>query len=52
MILLDLMMPIMDGWEFAATTRSDPELSTIPIVVMSGLEKAEVTRHCSVRRAT
>jgi two-component system response regulator MprA len=32
----------MDGWEFVATTRSDPALSEIPIVVMSGLEKAEV----------
>jgi signal transduction histidine kinase len=42
LILLDLMMPIMDGWEFVATTRSDPSTAAIPIVVMSGLEKAEI----------
>jgi len=42
LVLLDLMMPTMDGWEFVATTRSDPALSAIPIVVMSGLEKAEI----------
>ncbi len=42
LVLLDLMMPIMDGWEFAATIRSEPELAAIPIVVMSGLEKPEV----------
>ena len=42
LVLLDLMMPIMDGWEFAATIRSEPDLAAIPIVVMSGLEKPEV----------
>jgi CheY-like chemotaxis protein len=34
-ILLDLMMPVMDGWEFSETLRADEELSTIPIVVVS-----------------
>jgi signal transduction histidine kinase/ActR/RegA family two-component response regulator len=41
-ILLDLMMPTMDGWEFAATVRADPALASIPIVVMSSLEKVDV----------
>ena len=27
---------------FVATTRSDPALASIPVVVMSGLEKAEI----------
>jgi signal transduction histidine kinase len=42
LVLLDLMMPIMDGWEFVATIRSDAALASIPVVVMSGLEKAEI----------
>jgi signal transduction histidine kinase/ActR/RegA family two-component response regulator len=42
LILLDLMMPTMDGWEFAATVRSDAALSSIPIVVMSSLGKVDV----------
>lgn len=34
-ILLDLMMPIMNGQEFYAEQQSDPSLATIPIVVIS-----------------
>ena len=41
LVLLDLMMPVMDGWELAATLKSDPELARIPLVVMSCLEKSE-----------
>jgi signal transduction histidine kinase/CheY-like chemotaxis protein len=42
LILLDLMMPAMDGWEFAATIRADPMLADIPIVVMSSLDRVEI----------
>lgn len=34
-ILLDLMMPVMDGWEFRREIQQDPALSKIPIVVMT-----------------
>ncbi len=34
-ILLDLMMPVMDGWQFCAEQRQDPLLSKIPVVVVS-----------------
>lgn len=34
-ILLDLMMPVMDGWAFRARQREDPELSRIPVVVLT-----------------
>jgi len=34
-ILLDLMMPDMDGWEFRAEQRSLPLLATIPVIVLS-----------------
>lgn len=34
-ILLDLMMPVMDGWEFRTEQQRDPLLSTIPVVVFS-----------------
>ncbi len=34
-ILLDLMMPVMDGWEFRAQQQRDPVLSKIPVVVIS-----------------
>jgi CheY-like chemotaxis protein len=37
-ILLDLMMPVMDGWEFRRRQRADPRLARIPVVVMSALD--------------
>ncbi len=37
-ILLDLMMPVMDGWEFRRHQQQDPELSGIPVVVLSALD--------------
>ena len=35
LILLDLTMPVMSGWQFRAEQRRDPELSGIPVVVLS-----------------
>jgi signal transduction histidine kinase len=34
-IVLDLMMPVMDGWEFRVEQRSDPMLAGIPLLAMS-----------------
>ena len=36
-ILLDLMMPVMDGWEFMKRQRGDWRLCTIPTIVVSGV---------------
>jgi CheY-like chemotaxis protein len=35
LILLDLAMPVMSGWEFRAAQRQDPVLQAIPVVVVS-----------------
>lgn len=34
-ILLDLMMPEMDGWEFRRLQQQQPQLASIPVVVVS-----------------
>jgi signal transduction histidine kinase len=34
-ILLDLMMPVMDGWQFRVAQKEDPELATIPVLALS-----------------
>ena len=34
-ILVDLMMPVMDGWEFREEVRQDPGLRDIPMLVIS-----------------
>lgn len=38
LILLDLMMPVMDGWRFRAEQQKDPALADIPVIVMSATE--------------
>lgn len=38
-VLLDLMMPGMNGWEFRAAQQHDPEVSGIPVIVVSALGK-------------
>lgn len=40
-ILLDLMMPVMDGWQLRAELARDPRLSGIPVVVMSADERVQ-----------
>lgn len=35
-ILLDLMMPGMDGWEFRRRQLADPKLREIPVIIASG----------------
>ncbi len=37
MLLLDLIMPGMDGFEFLAWRRGRPEFSRLPVMVLSGL---------------
>ena len=35
LILLDMMMPVMDGWTFAAELKLRPALAAIPVVAIS-----------------
>jgi CheY-like chemotaxis protein len=42
LILLDMTMPVLDGWEFLAERSKDPRLIPIPVIVISatpGIEK-------------
>jgi CheY-like chemotaxis protein len=34
-IVLDLMMPVMDGWQFRQAQKADARLADIPVVVCS-----------------
>jgi len=38
LILLDLNLPGLNGWEICSVLASDPELSQIPIVVLTALD--------------
>src|SRR4051812_4876455 len=37
LILLDLMMPVLSGWEFRRQQLQEPALSNIPVVVLTAL---------------
>jgi CheY-like chemotaxis protein len=43
LILLDLMMPIMDGRAFREAQQADPELSKIPVIVLSAFRDSAET---------
>lgn len=38
-IVLDLVLPDMDGWDFSARLKRHPEYAVIPIVAVSGAGK-------------
>lgn len=38
LVLLDIMMPVMTGWEFLEAKAADPKLAPIPVVVLSAAD--------------
>jgi CheY-like chemotaxis protein len=36
LIILDLMMPVMSGWEFLARQKRDARMQSVPVVVVTG----------------
>jgi signal transduction histidine kinase/DNA-binding response OmpR family regulator len=44
LILLDLMMPVMDGFEFILQARKDPAWRSIPIVVVTAKDLTDIDR--------
>jgi len=40
LILLDLMMPVMDGWEFCRRQSTDPSMAALPVIVLSALDQS------------
>jgi CheY-like chemotaxis protein len=57
LILLDLSMPVMDGWEFLRHQRREPSIANIPVIVITALvsaipagAKALITKPINVNR--
>ena len=42
-ILLDLRMPVMDGFAFRKAQRADPGFADIPVIVLSGADAERVS---------
>ena len=48
-ILLDMMMPMTDGWAFRERQLRDPQLATIPVVAMTARsDLADIERRLGV----
>ncbi|MDQ2979373.1 MAG: response regulator [Acidobacteriota bacterium] len=41
LIILDLMMPVMDGWDFHARLKADPALRSVPVLLLSSYVQRE-----------
>jgi len=50
-ILLDLMMPVMDGWEFMSILKTRPEWSDIPVIIVTAIYDAKRTQDETGARA-
>ena len=47
LILLDYMMPIMDGTQTLAAIRNDAAFKHVPVIMMSSLEETAVRESCA-----
>jgi CheY-like chemotaxis protein len=46
LILMDMMMPVMDGWEVARALRASRETKDIPILATTALVRSEDLKSC------
>jgi signal transduction histidine kinase len=46
LVLLDIMMPEMDGYELLARMKADPPLSSIPVIMITALTEMESVVRC------
>lgn len=46
LVLLDLMMPVMDGFETLTRMRQDAELREMPVIMISALEELQSVANC------
>jgi CheY-like chemotaxis protein len=42
-ILLDLMMPVMSGWQFREAQLADDSIASIPVIVMSAVDSKGIS---------
>ena len=46
LILMDMLMPVMDGWEAARALRANPETKNIPILATTALFRPDELKTC------
>ena len=51
-VLLDIVMPVMDGYAALAAIKSDPGLAHLPVIIISGVDEIESIVRCIEMGAT
>jgi CheY-like chemotaxis protein len=51
-VLLDIVMPVMDGYETLATIKADPVLTHVPVIIISGVDQVDSVVRCIEMGAT
>ncbi len=46
LVMLDYMMPVMNGADMLAAMQSDPAFAKVPVVMMSSLDEATIREAC------
>ncbi len=46
LVLLDILMPDVDGFQVLREMKNDPDLQNIPVIVISGLEDMDSVDRC------
>ncbi|MGB0383393.1 MAG: response regulator [Ardenticatenaceae bacterium] len=52
LVLLDIFMPVMDGYQFLEKMKKDPALQNIPVIVISAQEELDTVLKCIEMGAT
>jgi len=51
-VLLDIVMPVMDGYETLAAIKADPDLAHVPVIIISGVDQVDSVVRCIEMGAT
>src|SRR5919201_5532128 len=51
-VLLDILMPVMDGYQALAEIKGDPSLQHLPVIVISGVDEIDSVVRCIEMGAT
>ena len=51
-VLLDIVMPVMDGYETLAAIKADPVLTHLPVIIISGVDQVDSVVRCIEMGAT
>jgi CheY-like chemotaxis protein len=51
-VLLDIVMPVMDGYETLAAIKADPGLAHLPVIIISGVDQVDSVVRCIEMGAT